>query len=169
MEPTLSGDAKADAEKFPMTAELYAYWSELPRAPQPAWADVDLMAIYRIAPLIFVADVVSQTGGTNQFVYRFVGTRIVDIFGVDATGKAVEEAFEGNRAQKIIEAYRYVIEAGKPQLGIRQQANRERGHVRMAVLTVPLFDAAGKVDMLMGINDFSVMDADEVRHFRGHL
>lgn len=120
MDSILSGNVAEDANLFPMTAQLYAYWSDLPSAP--SWTDVDLMAIHRLAPFVFVADVVGAAA-PYRFVYRYVGTKIVDAFGLDATGKAVEEAFESERAQRMIEAYTYVGTNGLPQLGIRRQAN----------------------------------------------
>lgn len=39
----------------------------------------------------------------------------------------------------------------------------------MAVLTVPLFDADGKVDKLLGLNDFSVMNSTERRDLKGNI
>jgi len=166
MDENLVGDINIDVQKFPRVARLYAYWENLAR-PQ-SWADVDLMDMHEIAPILFVADVLDD-GASLSFRYRFIGTKIVEIFNLDATGKTVEEAFEGERRELIIEAYSNVVNSKSPHLGIRSQANRDRGHVRMAVLTLPLFDPSGDVNMLLGINDFSVMNADERRDFQGRV
>jgi hypothetical protein len=164
MDTMLSGDAQTDAQNFPMTARLYAYWEGLKSAPEPCWADVDLMDIYEFVPLVFVADVL-PSGNANKFRYRFVGTKIVEMFGLDATGKTVEQAFEGERAALILDVYNSIVTSKSPQLGLRGQANKERGFVHMVVLTVPLFNARGEVDMLMGVNDFSVMNEEDGANF----
>ncbi len=152
MNTTLSGDARADSQLFQNTARLYSYWDELPFAPMPSWTDVNLMDVYEIAPLIFVADVI-RSGSAPKFVYRFVGTKIVELFQYDATGMSVEDAFEDERRALILEAYSFVVNSNSPQLGIRAQATRGRDFVQGAVLTLPLFDAEGDVNMLLGIND----------------
>jgi hypothetical protein len=168
LEESLIGVAKTDAQKFPMTAKLYSYWEKLPSSPRPMWSSVDLMTIFDIAPWMFVADVV-RSEMSLRFVYRFVGTKIVDAFGLDPTGMSADEAFEGDRLTLMTEAYTYIINSKKAQLGFRQQANKQRGFVRMAVLTVPLYDQEGTVNMLMGINDFSIMNETERHEYRGEI
>jgi len=121
------------------------------------------MALYDIAPQIFVADV-GTAGDALTFTYRYVGTRIVTAFGFDATGMTVEQAFEGEYMEQIRDAYLYVVSEKSPQFGVRQQANENRDYVRMAVLTVPLFGAGGRVEKIMGLADFSVMEEKSPRH-----
>lgn len=161
MEIELTGDAAEDAALFPRTARLFDYWRSL--APPPCWGGVDLMVLYDIAPQIFVADV-GTAGDALTFTYRYVGTRIVTAFGFDATGMTVEQAFEGEYMEQIRDAYLYVVSEKSPQFGVRQQANENREYVRMAVLTVPLFGAGGRVEKIMGLADFSVMEEKSPRH-----
>jgi len=161
MEIELSGVAAEDAALFPKTARLYEYWRGL--VPPACWDDVDLMALYDIAPQIFVADV-EPNGDAFTFTYRYVGTRIVTAFGFDATGMSVEDAFEGEHMEQIRDAYLYVVSNKSPQFGVRHQANEDRDYVRMAVLTVPLFGADGRVEKILGLADFSVMEDGAPRH-----
>lgn len=149
--------SRADALAYPNAAALFTYWEDLPSAPRPRWADVDLMAISKTAPNIFVVDVL-RGDGPLDFRFRYLGTRNVEMFSADVTGRTVRSAFDDPGREIIAAAYTFVVETGQPQQGIRFHAVEGRDFIRFSALTLPLFDADGAVEKLIGAADFLADD-----------
>ena len=143
-----------DPREFENTRRLFTYWLELGgTAELPSWKAVNLMSLHDIAPTMFVVDLVRDQQSVS-YCYRYVGTKIVDTFGIEATGKTVEEVYEGERRKDIIDAYNDVVDGRQPHCGIRSQANLDREFIKFAVLTAPLFEVDGTVDKLIGVKEF---------------
>jgi len=80
----------------PEPQRLLEYWLEKRgERPRPRLSDFDLMALYKVAPVLTIRDLVN--GGTD-FRCRYWGTRLVDIFGVEPTGKLLSESFNPESA-----------------------------------------------------------------------
>lgn len=97
---------------FPNTAKLYEYW-KLKRGerPRPRSRDINLMDIHDIAPCLCVRDVIP---GEDDFLCRYWGTRLTDLYGVDCTGKRIAEAYSPSGARNTLEIYRKTLASDRP-------------------------------------------------------
>lgn len=60
------------------TRRVWTYWRERAGAAlAPDWASFDLMGVYQDAPITLVLDVLPQANGEFDYLYRYVGTKIV--------------------------------------------------------------------------------------------
>lgn len=91
-------------------------------------------------------------GSEPIFRFRLVGTRIVDAYGRDSTGKTLEDAFR----ELDPEAYRFTLELGRAIVDTRSVA-RMRGPLRPAHrsyrdvdgILLPLDAGDGSVGMIL--------------------
>lgn len=108
----INGPYLTEAFNSPVCNRLLAYWRSKKTGPAcPALADIDLMEIHDIAPVIALCDAVD---GGAEFVARFYGTGIVDVFGFDRTGKTVAEGFPPEKVEMIVARHRLPYESGEP-------------------------------------------------------
>tara|TARA_R110002072_G_scaffold35203_3_gene104508 strand:- start:2331 stop:2876 length:546 start_codon:yes stop_codon:yes gene_type:complete len=100
------------AFKFPNTITLYEYWNRRRGdRPRPRWLDINLMDIYAITPCLCVRDVIA---GENDFICRYWGTRLVELYGLDCSGKRVAETYSQTGAQNTLDIYRNVLRSEQP-------------------------------------------------------
>jgi len=108
----VNGPYLIDHFRSPICNRLLDYWrSKASGAAPPAWTDIDLVELSDIARFIAVCDPVD---GGRDFVARFFGTGIVDIFGFDRTGKTVTEGFAPERVEMVVERHRLPLTTGRP-------------------------------------------------------
>ena len=76
--------------QLPTTIVLKDYWeSKYTLANDtPRYEDVNLMDLYKVAPLMFVKDVIDDG---EDFVNRFWGTELSSVIGLELTGVRVSE------------------------------------------------------------------------------
>ncbi len=110
--PNLIGDVTATEDlRSPITRTLFDYWqAKRGDRPCPAWTDIHLMDIYKIAPHVVVRDVLD---GGREFRCRFSGTGLSAALGVDGTGQLVAETYKRG-AEGVLARYRSVFTAGRP-------------------------------------------------------
>jgi len=77
----------------------------------PSRADIDPLEMRQWLPRIMLVDV-SPDG--QKFTYRLVGTQIVDLLGINPTGRSVETAWPEEGVPMLLEAYREVVETREP-------------------------------------------------------
>lgn len=82
-----------DLADQPLLAKALAAWRGWAgERPAPAWKQVDLMALpARLLPTTTVVDVVDDGA---DYVYRFWGTGMRDLFAVDETGKRLSRTLQ---------------------------------------------------------------------------
>ena len=97
---------------FPNTVKLYDYWNrKRGDRPRPRWSDINLMEIYDIAPCICVRDAVP---GGDDFVCRYWGTRLTELYGVDCTGRRISETYPPQGARNTLDIYRKTLSSDLP-------------------------------------------------------
>ena len=70
---------------------VLAYWNSKRGARlRPKWSDFDLIDIFDVAPTTIVKDVIDDG---ESFINRYWGTQMVEILGIDATGKSISDSY----------------------------------------------------------------------------
>lgn len=110
--PNLLGNVdRTEDLRSPVTRTLFDYWlAKRGDRPCPAWTDIHLMDVYKVAPQIVVRDVVD---GGREFRCRFSGTGLSAVLGVDSTGQLIAETYKRGGGA-VLARYQAVLSAGRP-------------------------------------------------------
>jgi hypothetical protein len=131
----------------PKAVALYQYWNARRGIrPMPSRGDIDPTEMRQWLPRIMLVDV-SPDGG--QFAYRLVGTQIVDLLGVNPTGRPVETAWPEEGVPMLLQGYRDVVETRQPlfcQQTSEWLCDQEPGAWAMRL---PLSSDGAEVDMIL--------------------
>jgi hypothetical protein len=96
----------------PKAIALYQYWnSRRGVRSMPSRVDIDPLEMRQWLPRLMLVDV---SPDAKHFTYRLVGTEIVDLLGVNPTGRPVETAWPEEGVQQLLEDYREVAENRTP-------------------------------------------------------
>jgi len=141
-------------------AALYAYWDgKRGGRAMPNRADLDPLEMRAWLGNLLLIDATPD----GRFVYRLYGTKFVDSFGLDMTGRSVDELPVDQR-ERVRSDYEAVRSTGQPRArlytalfegvptGLRPagaKAERAAQVVTWERLVLPLGDAAGGVAMLL--------------------
>jgi len=148
-------DTGALAGAPPDLLDMYAYWQRKRGGrPMPARADIEPAEIKRLLPGMLLVDVRPAPDGTQDFVYRLVGTREVDMRGNDPTGKRVVEAYYGKSADDVTDCYRRVAESRRPFLDDDCYHLPGQEWSPSASIYLPLSADGSRVDMVLVYSSF---------------
>jgi len=86
----------------------------------PFLADIDLMDIYLHAPFIFIADRISTGADAHEYVWRYWGTALRNLTGIEATGKRMRETHDEEAFREAEASYDSVLMCGEPDYWVRQ-------------------------------------------------
>lgn len=136
------------APRHALLRDLYGYWLAKKRQRlAPARKDVDPAEIRHLLPHLFMVDVEKQP---RRFRFRLVGTAIVSSFGLDITGRYLEEISFSDQAPSVLSHYVAVASTGEPSC---DQVHFTRGGGRYLAyerLILPLSSDGTTVDILLG-------------------
>ena len=131
----------------PALRELYDYWLAargdgiaMPRSR------LDPTDIPRLLPFLILADVID---GGRQIRYRVVGTEIVAAYGIDYTGKRMDELTGRDNLAYMRQLYQPVIDRGLPVYSEGRFRWPDREYRRVKRLHVPLTRDGTAVDMVL--------------------
>lgn len=134
---------------------LYDYWSSKRGGrAMPTRADIDPVEMGRWLGNLLLIDVTAE----GRFIYRLYGTGFVDSFGIDMTGRTVDELpqdqqervrvdYEAVRNSRLPRARLYTAVFQRPRAGIRPQP--EAQVTTWERLVLPLGGEDGTVTMLL--------------------
>lgn len=127
--------------------ELFDYW-RLAAAERrmPARSDFDPLRVPRLLPSIGLIEV---RGGLAEAVIRLAGTRLRDIYGGEITGKLASEVFSGTQADYWHRVHARVLGEGVPLSGAVKGPARDREHVILFWMRLPLSEDGGTVDRIL--------------------
>lgn len=138
----------------PTCRTLLAYWRDKAAGrPYPAWTDLNLMDLYKIAGTIVVRDVVD---GGRDFRCRFSGTGMSAMLGVDGTGETLAETYGADVGEALVARYRPALTRWPVRaLGYvtAVEKNLPRG---FEAIYLPLADATGAIGHIIAAYDFNV-------------
>ncbi len=94
----------------PRLVSLYDYWNAKRGARRmPTRADIDPLEMRSWLGNLLLIEVVD-----NRFTYRLYGTKFVDSFGVDMTGRSVDDLAAEQR-ERVLADYESVRSSGQPR------------------------------------------------------
>lgn len=141
-----------DGELGPLTRQLFDYWLEKRGdRPMPARRDLDPIEMPKILPHIMLMDVEPSTG---RMKFRLVGTRVVQMFGADNTGRYLDEVDFGEQRPLILESYHTALERAAGHHRRMGFINKDGLKYEMERLIMPLSSDGGRtVDKLISLLD----------------
>jgi hypothetical protein len=144
----------------PRLAALYAYWDgKRASRPMPTRADLDPVEMRAWLGNLVLIDAMAD----GRFVYRLYGTKFVDSFGLDMTGRSVDELPTDQR-ERVRSDYEAVRATGQPRArlytalfdkapsGIRPPTVKAAGAPQVVTwerLILPLGGSSPSVGMLL--------------------
>jgi len=131
----------------PKAVALYQYWNARRGIrPMPTRADIDPLEMRQWLPRLSLVDV-SPDG--RHFTYRLVGTQMVDLLGINPTGRSVETAWPEEMADTVVEGYRTVVETRKPVFCQQINPWQEDQKPTAWAMRLPLSSDREEVDMIL--------------------
>lgn len=140
----------------PRTIELLAYWcSKRGTRLMPSRRDIDPIEIPKLLPFISLTDIVPGAPIEQRYRVRLFGTKLVDLYERDWTGRTYFEATNRETAQRIVQSIEFVVNHRHPWFvsGRLGSASKREGEPYEAMY-LPLSRDQENVDMLLGFVAF---------------
>jgi hypothetical protein len=136
--------------QHPILKRMVAFWDDK-RAGRdwPLRADFDPLEFWFAVGYVSLIDVRLEAGRRRYF-FRLDGTRQVDLFGVDFTGKFLDQVYDAASLPLAEASYGAAVEQGEPQYYVRQVEFHERP-IQYEIVILPLSRTGAAVDMLMTV------------------
>jgi len=133
-------------------ATFEAYWQSIadPDLGIPYKRNFAFADIASIARYIAILDVLPEPDKPTRYKFRFAGTWHLDSFGVEMTGKYLDELRRGESLDRILQAYKTIADSGALHYWRRQSVMEAREYLIYARVMGPLADDDGNVAQLAG-------------------
>jgi hypothetical protein len=127
---------------------LHQYWLDKKGTRiAPARRDIEPGELRELLPYLFLVDVELRP---VRFRFRLVGTGIVEAFGIDATGRYVEDLDFSDRAPSVLAYYSAVVTTREPSCHAVHFTRGGKRHLIYERIILPLSSDGMSVDMLLG-------------------
>ena len=127
--------------------ELFDYWlTSAGRRRIPARSDLDPLKIPRLLPDI---GLIELKGGVDESRFRLAGTRLHHVYGQEITGKPTRDVFSGERAGYWHGVHQALVTKGSPLSGAVKGPARDREHIVLFWLRLPLSEDGQLVDRIL--------------------
>lgn len=144
MNGTLPAGCDARLQRF--AAYLAA---KAPAGKLPGRQHIEPLEIPHLLEYLTLLDVIRQPNGDLRYRIRLAGTHVVNLLGIDGTGKFVDEILNTDCGLDIIRAYKDMVTTKKPQYLDGELRGKGRGHVTFQRAGFPLARNGEDVDMLV--------------------
>lgn len=132
--------------EHPTLKRMLAMWqSKRAGRPVPLRADFDPTQMVFALGNLSLFDVEDNP---RRFWCRLDGTRQAEFFGIDCTGKYLDECFAADYNELAYKSFSNAVETGTPNLYQRQLAYLGR-LIRYEVLLLPISRRGDRIDMLL--------------------
>jgi hypothetical protein len=129
---------------------MVAFWNEKRHGRDwPLRADFDPLEFWFAVGYVSLIDVM-PTPDRRRYFFRLDGTRQVDLFGVDFTGKFLDQVYDAEGLHMAEQSYGAAVEQGEPQYHVRQLEFHDRP-IQYEIVILPLSRTGARVDMLMTV------------------
>jgi len=159
----IAEETVTDATAFlsPKVAHLYAWWrqracADLTGAAMSAGAaprvplrrEFDIADHPQIVPDLFLVEVLPS----GEFLMKLEGERVIELFGINNTGRIVSEGAEGDYGHALAEYYRGIVEERlcRRCLGNLEQVD-DRRWIEFESIDCPLSRDGSQVDFILGV------------------
>lgn len=129
----------------------------------PVRATFDMMAIYKIAERLVLIDLEGEVDGFHRFKWRYAGTGLRRLVGVEMTGRYLDDVAEPDNARMAATIYREMIETRAPHVwrhNVRVQ-EEDRRFLDYDRFLLPLADDQGACRHLIGVYAFDDSKPDD--------
>jgi hypothetical protein len=138
--------------RHPILKRMVALWDE--KRGGRAWplrGDLDPLEFWFAVGYVSLIEVrPSAAPGARRYFFRLDGTRQVELFGVDFTGKYLDQVADTEGTRVAERSYGSAVEEGAPQYHVRQVEFHGRP-IEYEIVILPLSTAGDRVDMLMTV------------------
>lgn len=139
---------------MPEQRELFDYWrAKAAGGAYPTRADIQPAELRSILPSLSLLDIDGEAGAQRLRV-RLAGTRLRDYYGIEITGRYLDEFDLGDQVDYWSAAYREVIHAGRPAQGVIALVPWNQPNIFQFWLRLPLADGQGRIAMVLGHDAF---------------
>ncbi len=150
----MAASKSKNVDLHPELARVLEYWQAryLKAGRVPALRDIELMDFYDIADRMIIADRVGEIPDETYY-WRFAGTTLRDISGMELTGKHLHETHDAETTAAAVEVYRKMAIDGQPHYWARPAGviDLDRSFIHYERVVVPLADDDGALVHLMGV------------------
>jgi hypothetical protein len=147
--------------QHPLIKRMLALWQEKRGGRDwPLRSDFDPLEFGFAVGYVSLIDVLEGTagdgtaagrpGGQRRFRFRLDGTRQVELFGVDCTGKFLDQAVAPESARIAERSFGAAIDTGEPQYHVRNIEFHERV-IGYEIAVLPMSRQGNRIDMLMTV------------------
>ena len=137
---------------------LISYWRRkiVPPEDIPRRTAIDLMELRVIAPRMVLIDRETGEPGSSLYKWRFSGTFLRDIIGVEMTGRYLHEVADTETLRQTIEAYDSVVNKHEANFWTRNIGiqTEDRSYISYSRLILPLLGDADEVEHMIGVYVF---------------
>lgn len=135
------------ARAHPLVSTAHAYWSQLPSVEGlPRKRDVDPLAIPKLLPYLLLAERLAS----GSFHLRVCGSHIVQRYGMECTGKSLEELELGDSLADFSAIFGHVLRSRAPLFFSGSLFWHGREHAVFREVLMPLADETGTPSFLLG-------------------
>ncbi|HXS39316.1 MAG TPA: PAS domain-containing protein [Stellaceae bacterium] len=146
-----------DFHNDPILAAAYQYWQgKRGGRSMPRRSDIEPSEIVPLLPNLLIVEVL---GGGKRQRYRLVGTAIVEAFGVEFTGKYLDQVFSGEQLRSHEENYRIIAREKCTLLLSRRYHSPSGGELVCHRLVMPLSEDDRTVNQLLTAMSFHAPSA----------
>ncbi len=160
----IDGIEQDDLEKLePVFRDVLHYWQiKAEKAGGiPTLIDIDLMELWQHASYLTVKDIERDAmSAALRFRWRYAGTMLYELTGLELTGRYLDEIFEPGDAVHDIEAG--VVMSGRPHFWKRYLENKasNRAPVMHECMTLPLTNEKGSIAHTISVNNWDEEDEE---------
>ena len=134
------------AIEHPTLRQVVEYWlARRGERVAPLRADIDPIDLHFALGYISLVEVRESP---RRFYFRVDGSMQVELFGIDCTGKYLDECFPVDHVRMTSESYGAAVDSGQPQYHRRKILFNHRP-LRYEVAILPLSSTGSSIDMLM--------------------
>jgi hypothetical protein len=138
--------------QHPILKRMVAFWDQKRRGRKwPLRADFDPLEFRFAVGYVSLIDVIpAAPAKSRRYFFRLDGTRQVDLFGVDFTGKFLDQVADAEGTRVAEQSYGAAVDGGEPQYHVRQVDFQGRP-IQYEIAILPLTRSGERVDMLMTV------------------
>ncbi|MBI3506989.1 MAG: PAS domain-containing protein [Proteobacteria bacterium] len=149
MSITALKDVPLPGSADPRLHGLLAYWNERRGAlPYPARADIDPVDIPGFLPHLSLVEV---RPGSPRFVYRLMGTKLVELMKKELTGQPVGTGVKPDEIEAVLARYRRVADEGIALYHRHRMQELANDYTGVDRLMLPIGKAGAPVNMILSI------------------